>query len=89
MAANLPIIRPKREGGPEFLLRLVVTHPDGMNPPSIECNWDGEWVTAHSLPPAFPQQVFLGALQILFASALMACGNVTIVPPATEQPKPN
>ena len=89
MSANVPIIRRKPEGQAEFLLSLTVSHPDATTPPVIDCNWDYEWVAEHNLPPAFVHQTFLAVLQVLFAAALVAAGNVTIVPPTVEQPKPN
>ena len=80
MSANVPIIRKKPEGGQEpFLLSLQVTHPTGPEGPQFEFKWDGNWVAAQGLPQGFAQQVFLSALQTVFAAALIVCANV--VPP--------
>jgi hypothetical protein len=78
--AQLPIIRKKPEGGGEaFLLSLHVAHPVGPEGPQFELKWDGDWVAAQGLPPAFAQQVFATVLQTIFAAALIICAAV--VPP--------
>lgn len=89
MGTNLPIIRAKPENQAEFLLRLTVEHPDGINPPKIDFFWDGPWVAERSLPPAFAQQVFLAVLQTLWAAGLMVAGNVIVAPAIIGQPKPD
>lgn len=86
--SQLPIIRAKPEGQAEHLLRLTVDHPDGVNPPRIDFFWDGEWVKARNLPPAFAQQVFLAVLQTVWAAGLMIAGNVVVASAITGQPKP-
>jgi hypothetical protein len=84
MSANVPIIRKKPEGQAEHLLRLVISHPDGVTPPQIDFFWDGDWVRAQNLPPNFAQQIFGACLQTLWAAGLVVCGNV--IPPQPPLP---
>lgn len=78
--AQVPIIRRKPEGGQDFLLTLTISHPDGPEGPQVNFLWDGEWAKATGFPPVAAQQVFLVALQTVFAAGLVVCGNVMAPP---------
>jgi hypothetical protein len=77
--AQVPIIRRKPEGQQPHLLVLTIDHPTPDQPPQANFHWDGEWVQVKGFPPAFAQQVFLLAFQVMLSAFLVVCGNV--VPP--------
>jgi len=82
--AQLPIIRPRKEGEPKFLFAMTITHPEPGIPPHIDVNWDGEWVKVNNLPPVFSQQIILQALQALFALGIVVASSGPPGPPEAQ-----
>jgi hypothetical protein len=73
--SQIPIIQKKPELTDETLVLKVEVHiPPGGPGPMVNFFWNETW--ASQANPAWPQQVFLVALQALWAAGLTILGKV-------------